>query len=112
MTNNSDSSVLSRQSADANKFSSRPDKCGYVAPAAPLRQQVQTSLRHYFRELEGEVPANLYRLVMNEVEPPLLETVLRFTQGNQSRAAEILGINRSTLRKKLKHYGLGSLNSR
>lgn len=112
MINNSNNSVLSRRSADKNSVSSRPNKPAYAAPAAPLRQQVQTALNHYFRELEGEVPANLYRLVMAEVEPPLLETVLRFTQGNQSRAAEILGINRSTLRKKLKHYGLDSLNSK
>jgi len=45
-------------------------------------------------------------LVLGEVEPPLFETVMDYAQGNQSRAAEILGINRATLRKKLKHYYL------
>jgi Fis family transcriptional regulator len=48
----------------------------------------------------------LYELVLGEVEPPLLRTVMEYTRGNQSRAAEILGINRGTLRKKLKTYGL------
>ncbi|MCP5420972.1 MAG: DNA-binding transcriptional regulator Fis [Gammaproteobacteria bacterium] len=75
-------------------------------PAVPLRVQVQGALRDYFRRLGGLPPANLYKLVLEEVEQPLLETVLQYTRGNQTRAAEILGINRSTLRKKLKQYHL------
>lgn len=50
------------------------------------------------------MPSNLYKLVLQEVEEPLFETVLNYTRGNQSRAAEVLGINRTTLRKKLKQY--------
>jgi len=73
---------------------------------APLREQVQSTLEAYFRRLEGHVPSNLYKLVLQEVELPLLETVMRYTRGNQTRAAEILGLNRSTLRKKLKQYGV------
>lgn len=46
-------------------------------------------------------------MVMSEVEKPLLESVMHFTRGNQTRAAEVLGINRSTLRKKLEQYGIG-----
>lgn len=75
-------------------------------PVVPLRVQVQGALQDYFRRLGGQPPANLYKLVVEEVELPLLETVLRYTRGNQTRAAEILGINRSTLRKKLKQYQL------
>ena len=52
------------------------------------------------------MPTGLYDLVLQEVERPLLETVMHFTHGNQTRAAEVLGINRSTLRKKLRQYGL------
>ncbi|HNK33203.1 MAG TPA: DNA-binding transcriptional regulator Fis [Plasticicumulans sp.] len=77
------------------------------APApAPLRAHVQAALHDYFRQLEGQMPTGLYDLVLQEVERPLLETVMHFTHGNQTRAAEVLGINRSTLRKKLRHYGL------
>ena len=64
------------------------------------------ALRTYFRDLNGHKPSALYDLVLGEVEPPLFETVLDYTRGNQSRAAEILGLNRATLRKKLKHYDL------
>lgn len=72
----------------------------------PLRECAEAALRRYFNDLDGHVPGNLYTLVVNEVEEPLLRAVLEFTRGNQSRAAEILGINRSTLRKKLRAHGL------
>ena len=52
------------------------------------------------------MPGNLYEMVLGEVEQPLLKAVLDFTRGNQSKAADVLGINRGTLRKKLKEYGL------
>jgi len=73
----------------------------------PLRLQVQAALQDYFYNLEGQAPSNLYKLVLQEVEAPLLEAVMNHTRGNQTHAAEILGINRSTLRKKLKQYQLG-----
>lgn len=73
----------------------------------PLSSCVRISLEHYFRDLAGHAPDNLYQMVMNEVEKPLLESVMHFTRGNQTRAAEVLGINRSTLRKKLEQYGIG-----
>jgi len=72
----------------------------------PLRESVQSALELYFMDLSGHQPDNLYRMVMSEVEQPLLNTVMIYAQGNQTRAAEILGINRSTLRKKLKEYNL------
>lgn len=75
--------------------------------SAPLRAQVEAALQDYFRRLDGHPPpANLYQLVLREVEPPLLASVLDYTGGNQSRAAEILGMNRTTLRKKLRRYGI------
>ncbi len=76
------------------------------SPATPLRDQVQDALSEYFQRLDGHMPSHLYKLVLQEVEPPLLETVMHHAGGNQTRAAEILGINRATLRKKLKQYGL------
>jgi Fis family transcriptional regulator len=73
---------------------------------APLSDCVTQALADYFQQLEGHPAANLYEMLMTEVEVPLLRATLAHTQGNQSRAAEILGINRGTLRKKLKFYGL------
>jgi len=63
-------------------------------------------LNSYFETLNGHKPGDLYQLVIGEVEKPLFRAVLTYTKGNQSEAAEILGINRGTLRKKLKDYKL------
>ena len=60
----------------------------------------------FFRNLDGEDVSELYDTVLAEMEIPLLEKVLEYTRGNQTRAAEMLGLNRGTLRKKLKQYGL------
>ncbi|PRY71949.1 DNA-binding protein Fis [Halomonas ventosae] len=72
----------------------------------PLREAVEASLARYFDHLDGSSVSDLYAMVMAEVEAPLLSSVLDHTQGNQTRAAEMLGLNRGTLRKKLKHHGL------
>jgi Fis family transcriptional regulator len=64
------------------------------------------ALNGYFSKLNGHKPGDLYQLVLGEVEKPLFEAVLKYTNGNQSEAAEILGINRGTLRKKLRTYNL------
>lgn len=72
----------------------------------PLREHVERALENYLAHLDGHPPADLYALVMREVEEPLLRVVLRHAEGNQSRAADILGINRATLRRKLREFGL------
>lgn len=72
----------------------------------PLRDCVGDSVSAYFNALNGHPAGNLYNMVLAEVEEPLLQAVLKFTNGNQSKASEVLGINRGTLRKKLKTYGL------
>jgi Fis family transcriptional regulator len=64
-----------------------------------LEQVVRDSLEGYFRDLEGETPANVYDMVIRLVEKPLLEVVMGQADNNQSRAAEWLGLNRNTLRK-------------
>jgi len=93
-------------SARARKQAIIPDLDGGRRQNAPLRQCVREALDAYLAKLEGEDPTDLFRLVMGEVEVPMLEAVLAHTRGNQSRAAQALGINRATLRKKLKLYGL------
>ena len=72
----------------------------------PLSKLTSEALDGYFRRLNGHKPGDLYQLVLGEVEKPLFEAVLDYTNGNQSEAAEILGINRGTLRKKLRTYNL------
>jgi Fis family transcriptional regulator len=72
----------------------------------PLSSLTDECLNSYFENLNGHKPGDLYQLVIGEVEKPLFRAVLTYTHGNQSEAAEILGINRGTLRKKLKAYKL------
>ena len=71
-----------------------------------LRDEVHRSLTRYFQQLEGQPVNNLYDMVINEVEAPLFDAVMRYTDSNQSKASIMLGLNRGTLRKKLKQYGL------
>ncbi len=74
----------------------------------PLAACVKSALERYFRQLDGEKATDLYDLVLKQVEKPLLEVVMNHAQSNQCKAAEMLGINRNTLRKKLRLYGLNS----
>ncbi len=72
--------------------------------AQTLSDHVQVALRNYFSNLHGERVCGVYDMVLSEIEVPLLEVVLEYARGNQTLAAEILGLNRGTLRKKLKTY--------
>ena len=72
----------------------------------PLRKCVRDAIDNYFAQLDGHTCNGLYRLVIGEVEAPLFEAVMLNAEGNQTLAAEMLGISRGTLRKKLKEYGL------
>ena len=81
-------SVLNSQSQVTNK---------------PLRDSVKQALRNYLSQLDGQDVNDLYELVLAEVEHPMLDMIMQYTRGNQTRAANMLGINRGTLRKKLKN---------
>lgn len=72
----------------------------------PLRAHVEEAMQDYFKQLDGHSTNDLYQIVLAEIEEPLFRSVLQYTKGNQSKASELLGINRGTLRKKLKMYGL------
>ena len=71
-----------------------------------IEQSVRESLQTYFHDLEGEVPDRVYEMVVRMVERPMLEVVMNHADNNQSRAAEWLGLNRNTLRKKLVEHKL------
>lgn len=78
----------------------------------PLRQNVQAAIRRYLEDMGQSQPESLYRTLMAEVEPPLIEEVLRHTQGNQTRTARILGMTRNTLRAKLDRYDIPVTNGK
>jgi len=71
-----------------------------------LRAKVERSLDRYFENIEDETVTNLHHMVISEVETPLIEAVMRYCDNNQSKASIMLGLNRGTLRTKLKLYGL------
>lgn len=76
------------------------------AASEPLSFHVKEALETYFVRLNGHRPGGLYDFVLSEVERPMLEVVMKRTRGNISKAAQYLGLNRATLRKKLERYGL------
>jgi Fis family transcriptional regulator len=75
-------------------------------PQQTLRDSVHQSLTSYFKQLDGQPVTDVYQMVLSEVEAPLFEAVMAYTRDNQTKASEVLGLNRGTLRKKLKQYGL------
>jgi len=70
-----------------------------------IKRCIRRAIDGYFRDLDGEEPSAIYEMVIGCVERPLLEVVLDKAEGNQTRAAEMLGLNRNTLRKKMKQHG-------
>ena len=74
--------------------------------AQTLRDNVEKALRNYFAHLDGQPVTDVYDMVLSEIEAPLLETVMEYTRGNQTKASVLLGLNRGTLRKKLKYFKL------
>ena len=71
-----------------------------------MARVVRRAIDGYFKDLDGERARGVYDMVINCVEKPLLESVLHRVQGNQTHAAQMLGINRNTLRKKMKAHGI------
>ena len=82
------------------------DNTNTTEKISQLSHAVKHSIRRYLYELDGAKPNNMYDLVLQQIEQPLFEAILEHTKGNQSRAAEMLGLNRGTLRKKLRSYNL------
>lgn len=76
-----------------------------------LRDAVTTAVRNYLQELDGQMTTDFYQMVLAEIEAPLLTEIMAHTRNNQTKASIMLGLNRGTLRKKLKQYGIISSNS-
>lgn len=90
-----------------NAAAVRADQAPESTLQPALRECVARAVRRYLHDMDSNTPEGLYDLVLHEVEAPLLNEVLTWAGGNQSRAAAALGINRATLRKKLAFLGLG-----
>jgi Fis family transcriptional regulator len=76
------------------------------APGRNLRESVTIAVRHYLKDLDGQISADVYQMVLAEIEAPLLREIMAYTRNNQTKASIMLGLNRGTLRKKLKQYNL------
>ncbi len=108
MTNSDGSNTQFSDAAAASGWEGQPGTAGIAQSVEPntLKNEVEKSLKRYFRQIEDEQVTDLYQLVLSEVEAPLLQSVMRYTGNNQSKAAIMLGLTRGTLRSKLKQYGL------
>ena len=71
-----------------------------------LREAVAIAMRNYLKELDGQMATDVYPMVLAEIEAPLLTEIMEYTRHNQTKASIMLGLNRGTLRKKLKQYNL------
>jgi Fis family transcriptional regulator len=72
----------------------------------PIRCSVTSAIELYLGDMDGHDVTDLYQVVLSEVEPAIFDVVMKHVEGNQTEAAEVLGVSRGTLRKKLKLYGL------
>ncbi|MCB1697561.1 MAG: DNA-binding transcriptional regulator Fis [Pseudomonadales bacterium] len=82
------------------------DEGDHNAPGQNLREAVTLAVRHYLKDLDGQISADVYQMVLAEIEAPLLKEIMAYTRNNQTKASIMLGLNRGTLRKKLKQYNL------
>ncbi len=96
-----DTSVRINEQADIGMQSQEPS-----VPGQSLRDSVSIAVRQYLKELDGQMAIDVYDMVLAEVEAPLLKEIMAYTRNNQTKASIMLGLNRGTLRKKLKQYKL------
>jgi len=82
------------------------DEAAAATSTHSLRDSVKACVRQYLAELEGQLSTDVYQMVLEQIEAPLLEEIMAYTRNNQTRASIMLGLNRGTLRKKLKQYNL------
>ncbi len=97
---NTETAPAFKQEALNGHASAQPDHHG------TLQETVTACVRQYLAEIDGEPTTDFYPLLLSQVEPPLLREVMAYTRHNQTRAAQVLGLNRATLRKKLRQYDI------
>ena len=102
---NTTDTFLADNSVDMHS-NTTPSEFNNLNQAQSLRDCVEQAMDNYFKHLDGQPVTDVYDMVMSEVEAPMLEVVMKYTRHNQTKAAHVLGLNRGTLRKKLKQYGL------
>ena len=82
------------------------DAARSTPPVQSLRDSVTVAVQQYLEQLDGQLSTDVYQMVLAEIEAPLLKEIMAYTQNNQTKASIMLGLNRGTLRKKLKQYDL------
>lgn len=102
--NTADMLITERNKEFSNQTSS--SESYQVQQDQSLRNSVERAVSNYFQHLDGQEVTEVYDMVLAEVEAPMLEVIMKHTRHNQTKAAKVLGLNRGTLRKKLKQYGL------
>ncbi|MCK5336535.1 MAG: DNA-binding transcriptional regulator Fis [Gammaproteobacteria bacterium] len=97
---------MNLQTTEMIQTTTRMSDNSHETDHATLTDTVKKMLITYFDQLDGAEPSEIYSMVLKQVEAPLLEVVMQQVDGNQTKAAACLGLNRGTLRKKLRLYGL------
>jgi Fis family transcriptional regulator len=93
-------------SVSKKRKASKKSRTARQSKSKCLSDNVRDAMEKYFKDLDGHEPNNLHELVMSQVEKPLIESVIDNARGNISRAAQLLGLNRGTLRNRMQKYGL------
>jgi len=107
ISKNDESPVLNREQTMNDDFDANQEFVQVpLQHAETLRDNVSIAMSNYFSALGGQAVTDVYQMVLSEVEAPLLEEVMKYCRNNQTKASVLLGLNRGTLRKKLKMYGL------
>ncbi len=108
-SSNPSTNVRSNVSPNASTSDENTNADALTEAPRPLRESAHEAISYFLAEIDtpaGQPYTEIYDMVISQVEEPLLRAVMTFTQGNQSRASEMLGLNRGTLRKKLYRYGI------
>ncbi|MFT4613386.1 MAG: Fis family transcriptional regulator [Bacteroidia bacterium] len=92
--------------ADSEPLPAANDDDTPSTDTSSVRDSVRAAVRQYLKELDGQMSTDVYQMVLEQMEGPLLEEIMTYTRNNQTKASAMLGLNRGTLRKKLKQHNL------